>query len=849
MELEKYWAKTNPRQSVVTHGLVSGHVAQVIFDRYLSPSTKKLLDDEIKLDADDVRAFLGYFVSLHDIGKIEFSFQYKDPSSRESLNQDPEDSNRIPSLTVRHERTGERCVKNIWDQAHESRRLAGILSKVIGAHHPGRIREHGFVPDSLWYDRQKEYEALMRNRFLGKKPPVIPEIDNTEKGVIGAVLLSVLILSDWIASGPAFADAEDWITCPDAEKRIVDTAESFFERSGLRPHRVRWPDRFCGLWTGIPEEGKRPLQTAVETLFDDPSSPYRLILLEAPMGEGKTEAGVFAALQMAKQWGKDGFYFALPTAATSNQMVGRMRALLHQHDLDDCVLLLHAMSWLEHSDDLCAVTDEETDGIANWLAPVRRGLLGQYAVGTVDQAMLAATTVKYGALRLLGLSNKVLIIDEIHSYDAYMSEILKRLLEWCKVLKIPVVMLSATLPPEKKRDLFSPLTKEELSKGYPLITAIRADGTVREKVVEKTVHSMTSRLSLIKSLNSPEMIAGEAEKAVKEGGCLCVLMNTVKEAQRVYAELKKRWDGDLLLFHAQFPIERRAEIEKECIRRFGKDKTHRPERSILVATQVVEQSLDVDFDAMLTAVAPIDLLLQRLGRVHRHGETPRPDQLKEPLFGVLIPSEESSFGSSGYVYPECLLKSSIRILQKMQIIRIPDDIAPMVRDGYDPVMVPEEDLQQWIDNVINEQVEAGATQQFLVNSPTQQYNALIEDAVFDDEGQKATASTRLGEPTVRIALLEPGQFEQLIPFISDKNGVRYAEIRKKAIAEMVMRRSVTISNSRFQREMVGYHDLQGDILLNGTKIIRVEDGKKELPNGKTLYNDPELGVIIKEGEI
>ena len=848
MELVDYWAKTTPRQSVVTHGIVSGYVAQILFDQYLSEGSRELMQRILRLDAAALRSILGYFVSLHDIGKNEYHFQAKDPSMKKLLDLDKNLAGIWLQAGYRHEKTGKSCLKELWAQAFEDEDTIALLSSVIGAHHPGRTGKDGFRKNSSWFSAQREFELKMHQEFLMDIKPVFPIIPDECVGPVGALLLALLILSDWISSGPAFADAEDWIASSDAEERIIRITEEFLDRSGLRPSAVSWPGSFCGLWPMIPPNGKRPLQAETEALFSNSSDPYSLLLLEAPMGEGKTEAGVYAALQMARQWKKSGFYIALPTAATSNQMVARMRDMLEQHHFSDKVRLLHAMAWLDSSESFIFEDGEETDGISNWLAPVRRGLLGQYAVGTVDQAMLAATTVKYAALRLLGLSNKVLIIDEIHSYDAYMSEILKRLLEWCKALEIPVVMLSATLPPAKKQDLFAPYTSQPLSQSYPLITSIRQDGTVAEHTISGTTHALSAKVDLLPYLNDPKRIAETAAEAVADGGCLCILMNTVKEAQAVYLALKQTWEDDLLLFHAQFPAQRRVEIEEACIRRYGKDKRFRPARSILVATQVVEQSLDVDFDVMFSAVAPIDLLLQRLGRVHRHADSPRPAKLSNASMSVLIPYDGQPYGASASVYPECLLKSSIRVLQERSEIRIPEDLAQMVRAGYDPEDVPPEELQQWMQMQIQDQIDAGASQQFLANPPTRQYDPLIDDVVFEDDGGSAAAATRLGEPTVRLALLEPSQLSMIRSCMKVKNRETVAEVKEKKIAEMVMRESVSVRISRFRHDLSRLSYIKCTKLLAGTRIIPMNNGICSLENGKVLCNDPELGLIIKEGE-
>ena len=850
MELKNFWAKTNPFQSVLTHGLVSGYVAQALVRQYLSTGTKKLLQNALKLDEEGFVAFAGYLVSMHDIGKIECHFQAKDPDMRERLHSEPDllAELAVPIPDIRHEKTSQACVTALWELAGEDEDSIDLFGPVIGVHHPGRYGKGNFRRKSKLIQDQAAYEAFMRAIFLGETEDSLPNIREECEGIVGALLLAILTLADWISSGPAFSDAEKWMAAPNPGATVREKTKDFLQRSGLSPQRYIWPKQFSELWPWIPTGGRRPLQAEVENLLKETKNPSRVILLEAPMGEGKTEAGMYAAMQLARYWGKDGFYVALPTAATSNQMVTRMRELLASHDLEAGVRLLHGTAWLESTESI-PKQSEESDGIVNWLAPVRRGLLGQFSVGTVDQAMLAATNVKYGMLRLLGLSNKVLVIDEIHSYDAYMSTILVRLLEWCKALEIPVVMLSATLPPAKKEDLLRPFAVKKLSDGYPLITAIGADGNVIEHKVSGVSHFLKAKTEMLPILNHPNLIADAAIRLASNGGCICVLLNTVREAQEVYTAIRQKYDGDLLLFHAQFLAKGRAELETLCIRRYGKDRSCRPERSILVATQVVEQSLDVDFDAMITAIAPIDLLIQRLGRVHRHDGAPRPRGLEQPLLQVLIPAEGEGSGSSRFVYPECLLKSSMRLLENIREIRVPEDLADLVRRGYDPTEAPSEELEQWQNELIKEQVESGASQQFLANPPDKQYNALIDTMLYDDEDRGVTAATRLGEPTIRLALLEPPLYEKLLPFCREKNGTLCAEIWDKTLAEEIMLQSVSVRNRRKGWKMSDFWDIKGDKLLSGTRIFLLTDGVCCLSNGAQIRNDPNLGIQIKEGDL
>ncbi len=847
LALEAFWAKTEPFQSVVTHAFVSGTVAQCLEDHYLSEGDIRQLTNALGLNTDELRQFIGYLVSMHDVGKLEYSFQCSSPEMHDKLAIEPS-LHELYQSGVRHEKTGSRYLRFLWKEWEGDRDSYRVVADIIGAHHQGKTGADGFRKNSSWNDVRNAFEERMRRRFCGNGRKAIPHIEEHSQGRVSALLLGLMILADWIASGSAFADAEEWSGRSDADARIYGIAHAFLQKSGLLPHCQTWPERFCGIWPMIPLSGRRPLQKDLDELFVEETEPFSLVLLEAPMGEGKTEAGVYAALRMARQWGKDGFYIALPTAATANQMVGRMQALLESHRIPASVRLLHSMAWLTVDEENVHSPDERDEAV-RWLAPLRRGLLGQFAVGTIDQAMLAATNVKYGTLRLLGLSNKVLIIDEIHSYDAYMGEIIVRLLEWCRALEIPVVMLSATLPIHLKQKLLKPYTDQNLSEAYPLITTIDHRGELQERRISGTAHQIKASFRMLSILGDSALIAETAVKEVSGGGCICVLMNTVREAQTVYRAIRERYSGDLLLFHAQFPAEQRAELESACISRYGKDKSSRPTRSILVATQVVEQSLDVDFDAMLTAVAPIDLLIQRLGRVFRHADTPRSADHSAAGFTVLVPKAEGSFGPSAAVYPECFLNSAIRVLSGKESISVPEDVAALVREGYDPSLVPEGEVNAWNENQIKETLEAGASLNYLLNPPDKSFSGLQSELLYDDDEDAYALSvkTRLGEPTVRLALLGEEEMKALEPFIRVKDGKPSAAVGSRAVAEQVMKRSLSVRVSRLG-SLSGLSDIKGDRLISGVRILPLNNGRCPLPNGKTLLLDRELGLLIEDGE-
>ncbi len=847
MELNQFWAKTAPFQSVTTHGIVSGSVCRCLMKHYLSSGSRQLAARLLGLTEEELTELMAYLVSLHDIGKIEYHFQCKDPEMERKLKEEPKCRDYIGKKYVRHEKTGAKVIGRIWDRKGQDEDASDVFSSMIGAHHQKSAGLGSDAKDPFFAHFCEEMEMSMRKVFLSPQELRLPEIPDEDEGIFEAILLGMMILSDWIASGSLFSDAEDWIGNADSTAEIERRTEVFLRESGLRPDSVSWGRGFTDIWPWIPEEGMRPLQQGAQALSSR-DKRHCLILMEAPMGEGKTEAGMYCAVRMLQKWNKDGFYVALPTAATSNQMVSRLRAWFSANQIPDQVRLLHAMAWMvdEALPEQRAESDDLQE-IIRWLAPLRRGLLGQFAVGTIDQAMLSVTKAKYGVLRLLGLSNKVLVIDEIHSYDVYMGEFIKLLLQWCRAMEIPVVMLSATLPPKLKAKLLSPYTTKPLSHAYPLITAVCEDGSVEEQPIGKTVKNMCVSVGLLPILNDPKQIAQKAAELTAQGGCICVLMNTVRQAQSVFAALQDCFDGDLMLFHAQFPAGRRAELEQDCIRKFGKDKSNRPPRAILVATQVVEQSLDVDFDAMLTAVAPIDLVIQRMGRIFRHDETVRPAHVKSPSQWILIPDGED-FGVDAYVYPEVLLRQTIHVLAARDSVKIPEDLAPLVADGYDESKVPPQDIEKWMEHVIGEQVEAGQSRKYLIGTPDKAYAALGDSSqLFDDDGDNRylTVQTRLGEPSVRIALLEPELFRAVEKHVVVKEGRRYAQVRDKNLAAEVQKNSVSVAERRicFDKSQISY--LKGDMLLSGVRVYPAEEGICSLPGGRICF-DHKLGVIIEE---
>ncbi len=441
----------------------------------------------------------------------------------------------------------------------------------------------------------------------------------------------------------------------------------------------------------------KPLQTLAAEIAND----FTLAVVEAPTGEGKTEAA-FALAEPARSRGT-GIYFALPTMATANGLHGRVETYLRRatgiEDLE--ARLLHSKAWLfrdamETARDPDSEGEEQEAQAQNWFAGSKRGLLTPYGVGTIDQALIASLRAKHGFVRLFALAGKVVVIDEVHAYDVYMGDLLEVLLGWLKALGCKVVMLSATLPKARRTALLQAwgFEGEQQKAKYPCITWVKADGHAKGR---------TFKVSPRKPLNMTPMAVEDrpvhqagAEvilERVREGGGLgALILNTVRDAQAAHDYLSRLELGEveLDLFHARFTAHDRDRIEKQVLKDYGKEGPRGSPR-ILVATQVVEQSLDLDFDHMVTALAPIDLLIQRAGRLHRHSRgadgqlrNEGADVRSDPELLVLVPdaTEGDAPDMDDPVYSRAVLLRTAHLLRRPFVIREPAQVSTAIEEVY-----------------------------------------------------------------------------------------------------------------------------------------------------------------------
>jgi CRISPR-associated endonuclease/helicase Cas3 len=731
-----FWAKSEPYHPLICHSIDVGVMVETILGHPAFSYVRKTLESCFSKFSGSLIRLMGLYAALHDLGKLSDKFQGKSESMVEFLLENGINVS-VSTESFRHEILSAELFASLNLNGGNlipavPNDLFSTFRWMVRSHHSKDEDQAGerAVDSQRWKECRGYFVDVLRDLFLsGVDSSEFSGVEVVNCGALCVVLLGSLVLSDWLVSNHDVYDYSGLFESCEGQSLDVymsssrGLCESVLNRLGFGGS-VEFP---CSLdYESLFRDGKfrclRPVQESIMRDVGVLRGPG-ITLMEAPMGEGKTEAALFEAVRYIKELGLNGFYFALPTAATSNQMYGRIAKVLDglESTFPPHLRLIHSTSWL--LDDPADGVDGELDGgseselsvLRSWFHPSRRGILAPYCVGTVDQVMKAVMVARFSILRLFGLMNKVLIIDELHSYDTYMMASIEQLIKWCAVLRIPVIMLSATLPFSRREQMMRlyikyssadrippSASKFDLSvmnpKAYPLITHFdSADSEFKEICCGMASLRVEYRLNRIEGLMDDfDGIARLAiERAdVDKGQCVCVLLNTVERAQRCYLALinilgeKRRGEYTLKLFHARFLQEDRNRVESEVLEMFDKRSLEpglehlRPKKAILVATQVVEQSLDVDFDELITDIAPIDLLIQRFGRVHRH---PRPLRVNpnDAVCNILMPDSSTiDFGVLTAVYPEYVLLTTYLYLRDHDVISLPDTIRDAIEFVY-----------------------------------------------------------------------------------------------------------------------------------------------------------------------
>ncbi|MGK5533117.1 type I-E CRISPR-associated protein Cse1/CasA [Streptomyces sp. URMC 129] len=746
----KYDRKTVSWLSLRQHMADSAAVAGRLWEAWVPDHVRRTVAEALPEGEADARRLLVWLAAAHDIGKSTPAFCCQVDELAESMRDAGLDMPYRKAFgddrrLAPHGLAGHLLVQEWLAERHGwTGRSSGQFAAVIGGHHGvppshDQIHQLRLRPDLLrtpgpseqtW--RSVQFELLTACAQAAGVEDRLAEWRSVRLPQPVQVMLSALvILSDWIASSaelfpygaPAPGRLEAaWrgldLPAPWAPEEPNGTAAE------LLAARFRLPDGAA----------VRPVQEeAVRAARSMPADG--LLIVEAPMGEGKTEAALMAAEILAARTGAGGLLLALPTRATGDAMFTRLLKWLDHLPADErpdrrrSLFLAHAKAVLNEDwaglvrASYRTIAAVELDGSGEvsrpgagershpavleahqWLRGRKKGLLASFAVGTIDQVLFAALKSRHLALRHLALAGKVVVIDEVHAYDAYMNTYLERVLHWLGAYRVPVVLLSATLPAARRQALATAYSGAAVDiaqppDAYPLLTAVARDRPPQTTRPEASGRRAAIRLERLD--DGLETLVNRLATELADGGCALVVRNTVDRVQEAAERLRERFGAEnVTVAHSRFLAADRARRDAELRERFGPDRQRRPGRHIVVASQVIEQSLDVDFDLLVTDLAPVDLMLQRMGRLHRH-ERSRPARLTEPLClvtGVDWSDDppEPIRGSIGVYEGTYTLLRALAVLRPHldgRPVCLPEDISPLVQAAYGTDLVGPEEWQ------------------------------------------------------------------------------------------------------------------------------------------------------------
>ena len=715
-----FWAKTYasgyPGISVAQHGQYASAVGLLLVQAMFPRQWQNL------------QFAIAFLLSTHDVGKISPQFQAKCSLwlEQNSLLQEAK-NNAWATIGASHACLSQEILDYFWQQKGMLSEHHSLWSAIVGAHHgkwaKAKPQHYGHVPPPClapspsidWLQEELNFVAhhwnlleqqLEQTHGNTELPPV------TDASACLYAASGLITLADWIASDENHFPADPALA-PASDEHIAQVAHDVVGNLGLAPLVVRSGLNFEDIFSNSPY----PMQEAAWQNITEPG----VYVIEAPMGMGKTEAALMAAYKLMEHGKARGLYFGLPTQATSNRIYERVQEFVQRICPSmQRVQLIHGNSWL--LDDTLATPAQQqklsddsgagsTADPSRWFCSSRRALLAPIGVGTADQAMLAALAVKHFALRRLALMGKVVILDEVHSYDHYTRYVIQRLCRVLADLGATVIVLSATLTATARTALLQPhgtvasMDAEEDSLPYPCISGRAYD----QNSVQLTPCTPPPPRTVQVDFQPLQSAIIQAADIAAAGGQVLWVCNTVADAQDTFRNIQNHAATtgrqiDMGILHARLPFFMREERETEWMHRLGKG-GGRERGCILVSTQIVEQSVDLDADALFTELAPTDMLLQRMGRLWRHTRHDRP--VSQPFMHIIaegFPLQDlpnmnadaikAGLGTKAKVYDPFILLRTLDVWGGLASVTLPADIRRLIHATYtEPEFMSEALLQ------------------------------------------------------------------------------------------------------------------------------------------------------------
>lgn len=828
------WAKTcngMPGISVRQHLLSVAFAAEALLHRYPHAGERCGMTPESVL----------FLAACHDVGKLSLDFLQKSPVwlERQGLTEKArrgawKDLYKRPHPAI----SCDSLQKFLRDNRLLSGRSAACWSAVVGAHHGRIVRRFSSAPAALKASElvlEQERQTCLAELWERFGRPSLPEVPDKNAPQLWC-MAGLVTLADWLGSDERFFPPDQTLEEDELRRRAASAVESV--GFGLPPvlPNLSFADIF---------DGRTPyaLQEETARMVEGPG----IHVIEAPMGMGKTEAALWASYRLLAQGRADGIFFALPTQATSNRMFLRFSDFVRRICPETApVQLIHGNSWLQRElRGLACPAGEGGKADACWFNTSRRSLFAPFGVGTADQAIQAVLAVRHFALRRFALAGKVVIVDEVHTYDMYTGTLIRHLCRELEALGCTVIILSATLTEKARCALLSlPFEEERGDAAYPRISVRAGGGSVEERHPP----SLPEKRVRIAHPDRETALAKALELACR-GAQILWVCNTVARAQEDFAAFRTLASTlspppDMGLLHSRFPFFRREELERKWMTRLGPDGDRR-RGAILVSTQIVEQSVDLDADVLFSELAPADMLLQRMGRLWRHPRKSRP--VEEPCFCLLREAEDCArfrqmeaasiravLGEKAFVYDPYVLLRTLEQWEPLTYLSLPSDIRAVMAATYEESDVP----PGW--ETLYEQAEGGRlAERRLADMASDIWQESLDDEVI--------LRTRLSGDDALMVLCTAREGRRLSLLDGSDVFLTAGEDGALETAAKLHRNAVRVPCSRLRAKP--HEEALAALHLDGCLLTGEADmGLTHPAPGITLRWDEELGLVIRKEE-
>ena len=650
---------------LLTHLNDTQAIIKYLYENYLSQNQRNIIALPSSL--------IGTLGFLHDFGKITPAFQLKQ-SRPYNAALDQAVLAKLSSLSLPSKFP--LADKSPHNMAGAYLLRSTCFAGIVASHHGTMPTQRELMlqrvyrdnyGDSTWKNLRQEFLAIALQDLTPKEKDMLYHASLSQDQQI--LLLGLVMMADWLASNENYfplVPIDDSYQDIDEKKRIKIGLSRWAKETKWHPQadfdiNTYFRDHF--------DFKPHALQKEMLETIKAIKKPG-LILIEASMGSGKTETALTASEILSAKCHTNGIFYGLPTQATSNAMLQRLASWLAAEQGRYGLKLMHSKA---NSVKTYQDLDKNNNVFINHWYNHKLGSLEHFTIGTIDQLLQMSLSQRHLAFKHLAFSGKTVIIDEVHTYDAYMQSYLQKALKWLGKYHVPVIALSATLTHQIRQSLVSSYLQKDVelptNLAYPLLTYTENSIVKQQNAFAKnqpkavTIKSFTD--------DEPQQIAQKADNLIAQGGICGIIVNSIARAQDIAQEIKT----PKILLHSSFLAQDRSRIEEQILKTIE----NRPKKLVIIGTQVLEQSLDLDFDVLITDAAPMDLLLQRIGRLWRHNRK-RSNSFTKPVCYVDTNSKSKAYRTDCFLYSNYLINHTVKLLPNE--IVLPTDIPSLIEKAY-----------------------------------------------------------------------------------------------------------------------------------------------------------------------